>query len=247
MSDAKAPAAVPAVILPERFEDFEGFRETTLAAFTDPQANTTLRGLGDLLYTMALEYTAHWPHEPCGAYFHQVRAVLADLRHLEGWLAHLAAEVSASVLDFEEERVAAVCGTLAADLKAAGDTLQARIPWAVDPDAPLPLSEVARLSHPLPWEEQRDTARVWLLKVWERAGGEAEGTAKLLLRDIRELADRMDSFSFYHVLGLELLALLRERQSKKAFSSIGAPALITRFLAAPDTPAEVRAHYRAEE
>ena len=27
MSDAKAPAAVPAVIRPERFEDFEGFRD----------------------------------------------------------------------------------------------------------------------------------------------------------------------------------------------------------------------------
>jgi hypothetical protein len=244
---AGPPAAVPAAILPARFEDFEGFRETTLAAFTDPQANTTLRGLGTLLYDMALEYTAHWPHEPCGAFFHQVRAVLADLRHLEGWLAHLAAEVSASVLDFEEEQVAAVCGTLAADLKAAGDTLQARIPWAVDPDAPLPLSEVARLSHPLPWEEQRETARGWLLKVWERAGGEAEGTAKLLLRDVRELAGRMGSFSFYHVLGLELLTLLRERQSAKAFNRINGPALLTYFLSGPDVPEEVRAHYTAAE
>ena len=77
--------AVPAVISPPRFEDFEGFRETTLCVFTDPQANATLRGLGGLLYEMALEYTAHWPHEPCGSFFHQCRAVLADLRHLQGW------------------------------------------------------------------------------------------------------------------------------------------------------------------
>src|SRR5262249_23217904 len=139
-------------------------------------------------------------------------------------------------------------GSLAADLKTAGDTLQARIPWAVDPDAPLPLSEVARLSHPLPWEEQRDTARVWILKVWERGGGAGEGdrTAQLL-RDVRGLADRMDSFSFYQVLGLEMLGLLRERQSKKAFSSIGGPALITRFLAAPGVTDEIREHYQPGE
>ncbi len=245
-SGPDSPAAVPAVILPARFEDFEGFRETTLAPFTDPGANTVLRGLGILLYDMALEYTAHWPHEPCGAYFHQVRAVLADLRHLQGWLAHLAAEVSASVLDFEEEQIAAVCGSLAADLKAAGDTLQARIPWAVDPAAPLPFAEVVRLSHPLPWKEQIAAAKAWILAKWMRSDGEGEGNSQLL-RVVRESADRMGSFSFYHVLGLELLALLREGKSAKAFARINGPALLAHFLGGVDVPEEVRAHYTAGE
>src|SRR5882672_1745107 len=238
--------AVPAVIKPPRFEDFEGFRETTLATFTDPGANAVLRGLGALLYEMALEYTAHWPHEPCGAFFHQVRAVLADLRHLQGWLAHLAGEVSASVLDFEEEQIATVCGTLAADLKEAGDALQDVIPWAVDPGAPLPFSEVVKLCHPLPWKEQIAAAKAWLLLKWIHGAGEGEGTAQLL-RQVRESADRMDSFSFYHVLGLEMLFLLREGRSAKAFARINGPALLAHFLSSADVPEEIREHYAAAE
>lgn len=245
-SGSDSSAAAPAVILPARFEDFEGFRETTLAPFTDPEANAVLRGLGTLLYDMALEYTAHWPHEPCGAFFHQVRAVLADLRHLEGWLGHLAGEITASVLSFEEERVATVCGSLAADLKTAGDTLESQIPWAVDPDAPLPLAEVFLRCDPLSFEEQRAAARAWVLKLWTRGAGEGDGNTRLL-RELRELADRVGSFSFYHVLGLEMLALLRESKTAKAFASINGPARMESFLGSKDVPAEVRAHYKAGE
>jgi hypothetical protein len=122
-----APAAVPATIDPESFEDFEGFRETTLAVFTDPEANATLRALGDLLYAMALEYTRYWPHEPGGSFFHQVRAVLADLRHLEGWLGHLDSQRAEASLSADEEPLSIVCGSLVAGLKAIGDTLDAEL------------------------------------------------------------------------------------------------------------------------
>ena len=119
--------ATPAVIDPARFEDFEGFRETTLAAFTNPLANGVLRGLGDLVYTMALEYARHWPHEPGGAFFHQVRAVLADLRHLEGWLANLGVQRDEASLSAEEEEVSILCGVLGPSLKAIGDALEAEL------------------------------------------------------------------------------------------------------------------------
>jgi hypothetical protein len=89
----------------------EPLSETTLAVFADPAANETLRGLGDLLYTMALEYTRHWPHEPNGSFFHQVRAVLADLRHLEGWLAHLDSQRAEAALSDEEEPLSVLCGS----------------------------------------------------------------------------------------------------------------------------------------
>ena len=60
--DATPPVvAVRSIIDPEDYEDFEGFRETTLAVFTDPKVNATLRNLGDLLYTLGLEYSRHWP------------------------------------------------------------------------------------------------------------------------------------------------------------------------------------------
>ena len=79
-----AGAAVPAFILPPRFEDFEGFRETTLAAVTDKLTNATLRTLGQVVYDLLLECGHLWPVVPGGAYFHQCQAVLGDLRHLEG-------------------------------------------------------------------------------------------------------------------------------------------------------------------
>jgi len=122
-----ADCAVPAEIDPAHFEDFEGFRETTLAAFTDPRANDVLRGLGDLLYTQALEYARHWPREPGGAFFHQVRAVLADLRHLEGWLDHLDKQRAEASLSADEETVSVLCGTLAPRLRAIGDAVAAEL------------------------------------------------------------------------------------------------------------------------
>ena len=121
--DTPIVAAVP-IIAPDAFERFEGFRETTLAVFTDPEANASLRGLGDLLYTLALEYARHWPAEPDGSFFHQVRAVLADLRHLEGWLAHLDIQRTEASLSAEEETVSALCGSLVASLKAIGDAVE---------------------------------------------------------------------------------------------------------------------------
>jgi hypothetical protein len=126
-SGPDSPAAVPPILDPSRFEDFEGFRETTLAVFTDPAANATLRGLGDLLYTLALEYTRHWPHEPDGSFFHQVRAVLADLSHLEGWLGHLDTQRLEASLSDEEEPLSVLCGSLVAGLKAIGDTLDTEL------------------------------------------------------------------------------------------------------------------------
>jgi len=122
------PAAPIPTIDPEHFEDFEGFRETTLCVFTEPGANATLRGLGDLLYTMGLEYVQHWPVEPDGAFFHQVRAVLADLRHLEGWLSHLDSQRAEASLSDDEEALSALCGSLVADLRRIGDAVQAKIP-----------------------------------------------------------------------------------------------------------------------
>jgi hypothetical protein len=117
-------AAVPATIDPDRFEDYEGFRETTLAVFTDPKSNTALRVVTDLLYTMGLEHCRHWPEEPEGSFIHQARAALADLRHLQGYLAHLGKARTASALTAKEARHSALCETLALHLKAVADALE---------------------------------------------------------------------------------------------------------------------------
>lgn len=52
--DQSTPAPIPRID-PTEWEEHEGFRETLLRHFTDPEANTTLRRLGDLFLTLSLE------------------------------------------------------------------------------------------------------------------------------------------------------------------------------------------------
>ena len=87
--DTSTPAAVPPIVDPESFYDFEGFRETTLSLFTRPEDNAALRGVGRLLNTLANEAAAGWPSEPEGSLRHQCRAAVADLRFLQGFLGML--------------------------------------------------------------------------------------------------------------------------------------------------------------
>jgi hypothetical protein len=81
-------AAVPPVVDPEDFHSFEGFRETTLSLFTDPEHNAALRATGRLIYAMAAELSGE-PPEPEGNPRHQLRAAVADLRFLQGFLGML--------------------------------------------------------------------------------------------------------------------------------------------------------------
>lgn len=120
-------AAVPPIIDPDAFERFEGWRETTLAIFTEPTANATLRAFAEFIYTVCLEYSHYWPPEPEGSFRHQCRAAVADLRHLQGYLAMLdQARVDAS-LDDDEERISAVCGRLSPRVKKIADALETAV------------------------------------------------------------------------------------------------------------------------
>jgi hypothetical protein len=116
--EPRPPAAVPPILDPD------GFRETTLAYFTTPEDNAALRRLGDLLFTMALESVRYWPKEPEGIFFHQCRTAVADLRHLQGYLAMLDQERRDSALTREEERVSAVCGKLFPRVRKIADKLE---------------------------------------------------------------------------------------------------------------------------
>ena len=118
---------MPPVIDPNRCERFEGFRETTLASITDPAANATWRAMADHMYNMALEYSSHWPLEPEGSFRHQARAAVADLRHLQGFLAYLGREIEASKLTPEEEHIARRCATLASRVRDIANALEAEL------------------------------------------------------------------------------------------------------------------------
>ena len=84
------PAAVlPPTIDPAKWEDFPTFRETFLRWFTEPTANAALRGFGALLHDLILEANRVQPEEPEGIYRHDLRAALADLRAIQGFLAFI--------------------------------------------------------------------------------------------------------------------------------------------------------------
>jgi len=118
------PAAPVPAIDPDAYESYEGFRETTLAIFTDPADNHALRRFGGLLSDLAWEFARHWPPAAGGIFRHQVRAAVADLRHVQGYLARLGREPLASELTADETGVARVCGRLAASVKGIADTLE---------------------------------------------------------------------------------------------------------------------------
>ena len=96
------PAPIPRID-PLQWEDHEGFRETLLLHYTDPQANATLRSLGDLLLTLSLESAPSWPHYPEGETRSELRAALADLRHLEGFLSGVGQEHVVSSLGDDDD------------------------------------------------------------------------------------------------------------------------------------------------
>jgi hypothetical protein len=81
--------AGPPVIDPQDWEDFAVFRETFLAYFTRPKHAAALRVVGELLFEMTLASWGEWPDQPEGLLRGQLRAVVADLRHLEGFLVTL--------------------------------------------------------------------------------------------------------------------------------------------------------------
>ncbi len=80
------PAVSPPVIRPEDFEEFPVFRETFLLLFTDASANASMRGFGKILHELVLEFWGHWPPHPEGLFPAELRAAVADLRHVQGCL-----------------------------------------------------------------------------------------------------------------------------------------------------------------
>ncbi len=99
-------AAAPPVIDPPSWEAFPVFRETFLAYFTRPKHAAALRGMGDLLFEMTLASWDEWPDQPEGLIRGQLRAVVADLRHLEGFLVTLTETPSADPYEGALHRVA---------------------------------------------------------------------------------------------------------------------------------------------
>jgi hypothetical protein len=112
---------------PTRWEDFEGFRETFLLNFTDSTHNATLRSLSRMLYHLILE-TAHLMPVPEEGWLRlHLRAAVADLRFLQGFLAFLADERKDVALPEDEDDL---CRDVSRKARAVGriaDGIEARL------------------------------------------------------------------------------------------------------------------------
>jgi len=94
----------------------------------------------------------------------------------------------------------------------------------------------------MPWEEQREGARHWIMARWGRGAGEGNGDAALI-RELRSRLKRSPSFAFAHVLTLELLALRVQAGGKRPLAVLGVESLAAEILAAAGVPAGLAEYY----
>jgi hypothetical protein len=115
-------AAIPPIIDPTAFEDFPALRECFLLYVTDPEANAALRAGALLLYDLTLEYWHHWPAHPEGLIRAQLRAAVADMRHIQGFLADVERQEDAD--SAHEAHLCRIAGGVSRDLEGLADRIE---------------------------------------------------------------------------------------------------------------------------
>lgn len=95
--------------------------------FTEPPANAALRTFGRLFHELVLEYYHHWPEWPKGVTATELRAALADLRHLEGYLAAVGREHEEAALTEPDTALSRLAARLAGDLSRIAEEIEAAI------------------------------------------------------------------------------------------------------------------------
>jgi hypothetical protein len=117
------PPPAPAPML-AGWNESAAFRETTLHHFTEPGHAEAIRAFGVLLHDMALECAPFWPTIPGDGIAIELRAAAADLRHLQGHLAHAGTDRHMSSLSPEESRLAELAEQLAAEVARIAETIE---------------------------------------------------------------------------------------------------------------------------
>ena len=123
----RIPPAVPPVIQPNAWEDYNVFRETFLLYISEPEFNASLRKAGDYFFGMLLECCPDWPEWPESSTRTEARALVADLRHLQGFAATMGQEHSVSSLTPEDAKLSKHAAKLARLLKQVTDTLERKL------------------------------------------------------------------------------------------------------------------------
>jgi hypothetical protein len=125
-----AVAATPPEVDPDAWETFPAFRETFLMYLTPPGYADTIRKTGEVLYSLILDTPAEWPGWPESSTRTEMRAALADLRHLQGFLAAVGREREVSSLDPEDAYLSNTAARLARQIKHAADGIERELDGA---------------------------------------------------------------------------------------------------------------------
>jgi hypothetical protein len=121
------PPATPPRLPPASWEDFPVFRETFLLYFTERPTNAALRVVGRMLHELVLEYCHHWPDWPDGSTRTELRAALADLRHLEGYLGTVGREHETASLSHADTGLSRLAARQAGEVSRIADELELAI------------------------------------------------------------------------------------------------------------------------
>jgi hypothetical protein len=87
---------------PFKWEDRVVFRESFLYYFTQPGTADSLRHLGSLFYNLVLASCESWPDWPETPTRAELRASVADLLHLQGFLASVWKESEVASVSAED-------------------------------------------------------------------------------------------------------------------------------------------------
>jgi hypothetical protein len=124
LQDLPEPPNTTPTLNPAAWEDFPVFRETFLMYFTEPPANAALRIFGRLFHELVLEYYHHWPSWPEGVTATELRAAVADLRHLEGYLGAVGREHEEAALTEPEMALSRLAARQAGELTRIADEIE---------------------------------------------------------------------------------------------------------------------------
>jgi hypothetical protein len=105
MTELTPESASPGSPQPAPWEEHAAFRSTFLMHFTQAGDRAALEAVGQLLYDMLLEVSGRWPEWPESPTRVEMRAVVADLRHAQSFLATIAQARHASSLEVEDEQL----------------------------------------------------------------------------------------------------------------------------------------------
>ena len=121
------PPAAPPVIDPTLWEDFPVFRESFLMYISDPHFNASLRTAAEYFFSMVLEMYQGWPQWQESSTRTEFRAGIADLRHLQGFMASVGKERHLSSLDEGDRKLSKHAARVARLLKQVADTMELKL------------------------------------------------------------------------------------------------------------------------